>query len=207
VDPANLQIRRANVDDLPSLKGLWSVARLPVLDLEKHLTEFQILTRQDGVILGAVAMRMAGGQGLLHSEAFYTPEHQDSYRPQLWERLQVLARNHGLTRVWTQEQSPFWHQAGFVPATATELKKFPPAFGDPRHPWTTLQLREEQLLNATLEREFELFQTSQREGAERMMRQAKTLKWIAALIAIGFFIAAFILLFTVFRRSVPGPRF
>jgi N-acetylglutamate synthase-like GNAT family acetyltransferase len=201
VDATNCTARRANLEDLPALKGLWDVARLPVLELEKHLTEFQVVTRPDGVILGAIGLKMAGAHGLIHSEAFYQPEHEDEYRPMLWGRLQVLARNHGLARLWTREGAPFWHQSGFAPAGPEELKSFPPALGDPHATWMTAQLREESLLSPNLEREFEIFQMSQREGSERILRQARLFKWLAALIAIGFFVAALLLFIFVLRKA------
>jgi N-acetylglutamate synthase-like GNAT family acetyltransferase len=202
VDATNCTARRANLEDLPALKGLWDVSRLPVLELEKHLTEFQVVTRADGVLLGAAGLRMKGHQGLVHSEAFYQPEHEEEYRPVLWERLQVLARNHGLVRLWTREGAPFWHQAGFAPASDEQMKKFPVEFGDPHVAWTTVQLRDESLLTPNLEREFELFQMSQRESSDRLLKQARVFKWIAGLIAVGFFAAALLIFFFVFKR--PG---
>src|SRR2546426_9675403 len=110
-------LRRATVDDLPGLKVLWERARLQVLDLEKRLTEFQLVVSDAGDLIGALGLHIEGKQGKLHSEAFSQPDQQDQFRPRLWERVQTVSRNHGLVRLWTQELSPFWHQAGFADAT------------------------------------------------------------------------------------------
>jgi N-acetylglutamate synthase-like GNAT family acetyltransferase len=40
---ANLRIRRATVDDLAALKDIWASMRLPPDELEKRLTEFQVV--------------------------------------------------------------------------------------------------------------------------------------------------------------------
>ena len=37
------RVRRATLDDLGALKPLWTSMRLPAADLEKRLTEFQVI--------------------------------------------------------------------------------------------------------------------------------------------------------------------
>ena len=194
-------VRRANLDDLPALKGLWEIARLPVIELEKHLTEVQVAARPDGVFLGAIALRVAGSQGWLHSEAFYSLEQSEAVRRLLWERVQVLARNHGLTRLWTRERDPFWSGAGFRQATAEDLKRLPAAFGQPQAEWHTLPLQAETALTPALEKELELFHLAEQQDAQRLIRQAGILKWVVVLIAVGFLGAALALLVNIFTRS------
>ena len=175
-------LRRATVDDLIGLKQLWQRAHLQVLDLEKRLTEFQLIVTDSGDLLGAVGLQIDGKQGRVHSEAFTQSEDQDKHRQQLWERLQSIARNHGLVRLWTRESAPFWTQRGFQEATEEVLQKLPAVFGDGSKPWLALQLREENIAVNSPEKEFELFQAAQQASYERLMQQAKVLRTVAYII-------------------------
>jgi N-acetylglutamate synthase-like GNAT family acetyltransferase len=202
-------VRRANVDDLPGLKQLWERARFQVLDIEKHLTEFQVATTPDGDLLGSMALRIQGKHGHLHHEAFIQPERADDARPWLWQRFQILARNHGLVRLWTLESSPFWHQSGFAEADADLLKKLPAEFGDPHARWYTLALREESAQAISLEKEFELFQQTQRASTEQVFAHARRIKTLAYVLTaiVGLIVA--VGLFFVFLRTTrsasPAP--
>ena len=86
-------VRRATVDDLGGLKQLWQRARLQVLDLEKRLTDFQLVVSDAGDLIGAIGLHIEGKQGQVHSEAFAQPELDAQFRDQVWERIQVLARD------------------------------------------------------------------------------------------------------------------
>ena len=56
--------RRATLEDIETLRALWQTALLPIQELEKRLTEFQIVEGMDGRIFGAlgagVPSNMAG---------------------------------------------------------------------------------------------------------------------------------------------------
>ena len=202
--------RRATVDDLSGLKILWERARFQVLDLEKHLTEFQLIVSDAGDLIGALALHIEAKQGLLHSGAFAQPEQEEQFRPQLWERIQSVARNHGLNRLWTQEGASFWLQAGFVEGSAETLPRLPPGFGDRQARWLTLQLKDENVAALSIEHEFELFQTAQKEDTERLRRLGRTMK-VTVFVVIG--IVATIALLVIVRMAVknpslgiPGPR-
>jgi N-acetylglutamate synthase-like GNAT family acetyltransferase len=182
MNASDCTVRRATVDDLGGLKELWERARLQVLDLEKRLTEFQLIISDTDDLVGAIGLRIEGKQGKLHSEAFTQPEQEAQFRPLLWERIQAVSRNHGLVRLWTQELSPFWHQAGFADASPDALKKIPGTFGDAHGRWLTLQLKEEIVPTLSLDQEFELFQQSQRQSTEQVMAQARKLKTAAYVI-------------------------
>jgi len=199
-------VRRANLDDLSALKGLWEIARLPAVELEKHLTEVQVAARADGVLLGAIALRVAGAHGWLHSEAFYNLEQGETLRPMLWKRLQVLARSHGLTRMWTRARGPFWSSAGFVRATEEDLTRLPAAFGQAHAEWLTLPLLAETVFTSALEKELELFHLAEQEDTQRLMRQARVMKWIVWLIVLGFIVGAAALFVSVFTKSRRRPR-
>ena len=195
------QVRRATVDDLQALVALWQVARLPVLDLERHLTEFQLVIRSDGPLVGANAVRAQGHHGNLHSEAFFHPEQEEEFRPLFWERIQTIAQSRGLARLWTQEKAPFWRQAGFEVADGQTLKKLPADFGNPHNQWLTLQLRDETVLARSLDKEFEMFRIAQRADTEKFFRKARFLKIVATFLAVILFGAVAIGLLYLVRQS------
>jgi N-acetylglutamate synthase-like GNAT family acetyltransferase len=176
MDSTRYIVRRANVDDLSALKMLWERAHLQVLDVEKRLTDFQLIASMEGDLIGAMALQVDGKQGRIHSEAFVRPEDGVDARPLLWERLQTLARNHGLVRLWTRERAAFWSQAGFGEATPESMKKLPVSFGSGHERWLTISLRDESPATISVEQEFEIFQQAQRASTEQLMARARQLK-------------------------------
>jgi N-acetylglutamate synthase-like GNAT family acetyltransferase len=192
MDPARFTVRRATVDDLSGLKELWNRAHLQVLDLEKRLTDFQLVVSEDSDLLAAAALRVEAGQGWLNSEAFAGPEDQDTLRQVLWERVTTLSANHGLTRLWTTESAPYWHQvAAFHPAEEADLKKLPGVFGPAHQRWQTLVLKGEDQRALTLEQEFELFQQYSQASVNQVMSQAQMVRWVAYGVAGVFLVGVF----------------
>ena len=193
-------LRRATVDDLSGLKVLWERATLQVLDLEKRLTDFQLVVSNAGDLIGAIGLHIEGKQGQVHSEAFAQPEQGVEFRNQVWERIQVLARNHGLVRLWTRESAPFWlEQAGFTEASPELVEKRPASFGGSPGRWLMLQLREDNATVLSIEREFELFQVSQKQETEKLMQLGRTLKVVTmvvlgvVLLVGGFFVVRMVI--------------
>jgi len=181
---APYRVRRATIDDLPRLKSLWQTLALDVADLEKRLTEFQVAEDAEGNLVGGVALQLMQGHGLIHSEVFADFAVADQVRPLLWERLQAVTKNHGLLRVWTREQAPFWSHCGLVVATEDLLGKLPERWRAKGARWLTKQLREETTATLSVEREFELFMQSENERSQAAIEQAKTLKTIATALAM-----------------------
>src|SRR5437868_107167 len=103
---ADFRVRRATVDDLPALRELWQKANFAPMDLEKRFTEVQIAETQDGKIAGALGLKIERLHGQVHSEIVVDPAHESPLREALWQRIQILSRNHGLFRLWTQSASP-----------------------------------------------------------------------------------------------------
>ncbi len=206
MDSSDLTVRRATLDDLPTLLGLWEVNRLPALELERHLTEFQVVSRPDGVVVGAIGLRSCGAQGLVHSEAFYSPHLADSVRAAVWPRLQVVARNQRLGRLWLRgELSAGWEALGFKRAVPNDFKKLPPVLADDPGPWFTAPLVDETALAEVIEREVVVFQEEAKAENERLRRQALWFKWLAGLIAFGFLAGAMWVLYKVFSHSRRRP--
>ena len=55
----------------------------------------------------------ASATGASHSEAFTDFAIADTARELLWNRIQTLASNHGILRVWTTEKTLFWRRSGY----------------------------------------------------------------------------------------------
>ena len=112
------RVRRATLDDIGQLSALWQSMHLAADGLSKRVTEFQVAESAEGKLLGAVGLQIAERQGRVHSEAFTDFSLAEQLRPLLWERLHAVATNHGLLRLWTQEQAPFWNHCGLLKAEA-----------------------------------------------------------------------------------------
>jgi N-acetylglutamate synthase-like GNAT family acetyltransferase len=196
-------IRRATVEDHAGLATLWAAMKYPAQELEKRLTEFQVAVGPDNTVAGAIGMQILGKQALIHSEAFGDFAQADPLRDLLWQRLQAVATNHGLVRLWTAEGAPFWSRCGLHPTTPEELQKLPAAWTRPEARWLTLKLREDVEEALNLDKEFALFMESERERSRQVMGQAKTLKLVATLLAAGLFITVVILGFYLLRNN-PG---
>ena len=177
--------RRATIDDLSKLTPLWRAEGLAAHDLEKRFKEFQLIEGPDGEVLGTIGLQISGQEGRLHSETFAHPEDGDALRQQLWERVQMIANNHGIIRLWTQLESPFWHHVGFTGASGDLMVRLPGVFAGDQRPWAFYQLRSETASAVSLDKEFAMFREAERERTEKIFRQARVLKMIAAVLAVA----------------------
>jgi N-acetylglutamate synthase-like GNAT family acetyltransferase len=186
----NYRVRRATLEDIGQLTALWKSMTFPADDLARRITEFQVAESPEGHVLGALGLQIAERQGLIHSEGFSDFALADHLRPLLWERVQSLATNHGLWRLWTLEQAPFWKHCGLLEADAEALEKLPLLWRRPASAWRTVKLKEDVQNVVSADKEFAMFMESEKARTSRSLQQAKALKVIATLIA-------FILLFLV----------
>lgn len=199
-------VRRATLDDLPQLMNLWTMEKLPAEVLEKRFTEFQIVTDEQGEIVGAVGMQISDKQGKLHSELF--PEYglADELRPLFWERFRMLALNHGLRRVWTQLTAPFWQTGDFHDASEEELALLPTQFtGQPEQPWMTVALREESATVDVVEKELAMFREIEHARTEKIFKQARILRYTLGVIGVVFLMWVVYWLIQFFRHRGLGP--
>jgi N-acetylglutamate synthase-like GNAT family acetyltransferase len=189
MNPPSLRIRRATVDDRAALKTLWASMRLSPDDLEKHLTEFQVVENSDGEVVGAIGIQISKQHARLHSEGYSDFGIADAARQLFWERIQTLASNHGVFRVWTQESSPFWKSFGFQPPATEVLARLPAGWkNETAAGWLTLQLKNEEVITATLDNEFAQFVAAGKKDADRVSEKARIIKTVITVIgfAIGF---------------------
>lgn len=190
VSLSKYRVRRATLDDIGQLTAIWEAMQYPTQELARRVTEFQVAEGADGTVLGAVGLQMAERQGLLHSEAFSDFALAEHLRPLLWDRVQTVATNHGLLRVWTQEQAPFWNHCGLLKPDAETLEKLPALWRGSSSPWQTLKLRDDVDTIVSADKEFAVFMQSEKQRTEQVFRRARALKTFATVVA-------FILLFLV----------
>ncbi len=178
------RVRRAVVDDLAALTQLWRDAHMPEGQLEKNFTDFQVIEDAEGRIQGALALEISERSGRVHSEAISNFALADTLRPLLWVRINGVAHNHGLHRLWTQETAPFWKKdVGFAVPPDDVKSKFPEAFGTLDDSWAMLRLREEGADPEVIERQFAAFREAERARRERLLSNVAPLKWIGLVIA------------------------
>jgi N-acetylglutamate synthase-like GNAT family acetyltransferase len=201
VSSSNYRVRRATLDDIGQLTALWQSMQFPTDDLARRVTEFQVAEGADGLVLGAVGLQFAERQGLVHSEAFSDFALADYLRPLLWDRLHAVATNHGLLRVWTREQAPFWNHCGLLKADAEALEKLPALWRGPSSGWLTLKLRDDVETVMALDKEFALFMQSEKQRTERVFQHARRLKTIVTLICFALLIVVAIWAVRLFMRN------
>jgi N-acetylglutamate synthase-like GNAT family acetyltransferase len=187
-----LFIRRATVDDLPALQALWTAAQLPAAELESRLTEFQVV-EAGGVFAGALALQIVQQHARLHSEDYADFAIADAARELFWERIQNLAANHGVFRVWTQETSPFWTHWGFQPPNAETLARLPDEWKHLAGRWLTLELKNEDVITAALGNQFAGFMDAEKEQTAQVATRARQIRTFFTVIffAIGIVCIAF----------------
>jgi N-acetylglutamate synthase-like GNAT family acetyltransferase len=203
-----LLTHRATVDDLPALRSLWLATNLPADELENRLTEFQVV-EAGGVFAGAVGVQILRQHARLHSEDYADFSIADAARELFWERIQKLAANHGVFRVWTQEASPFWTRWGFQPANAEILERLPEEWknleGHPNAPeqskggWLTLELKNEDAIQAALQNRFPDFIAAEKVHTAAVKKKAGQIRTFFtalffAIAAVCFAVAFYLLL-------------
>lgn len=198
----NHRVRRATVDDLPALKAHWEMMRFAAADLEKRLTEFQVVEDAAGNVLGGLALQITNHHGCIHSEAYADFSLADTLRPLLLKRLQSLATNHGLVRLWTQDASPFWTHNGFQPADAETLAKLPEAWDRHAAHWLTLKLRAEVAMQTLADTvDVDLMMKLDRERTQQTLARVKTMNRVALVIAIVLLVVVGALTVYLLKRN------
>jgi hypothetical protein len=190
------------VDDLPALKSLWVAARLPADELEGRLTEFQVV-ESAGAFAGAVGFQIVRQHARFYAEDYADFSIADAARELFWERLQNLAANHGVFRVWTQETSPFWTHWGFQPASAEILARLPDEWKSLEGRWLTLELKNEDAINAALGNQFARFMDAEKKQTAQMAARARQIRTFFTVIffAIGIGCFAFAVWLALHRSS------
>ena len=201
MSPTHLRVRRATTDDFQSLRSLWHSMRLPADELEKRLTEFQVIETADGQIVGAIGVQIIRQHALLHSEGYTDFSVADAARELFWERIQTIAAHHGVFRLWTQENSPFWARWGFQPANAETLARLPEDWKRSEGKWLTFQLKDEEAI-ATADKELAQFRELEKNRTAETLEQARTMtKTFTVFLFIVGIVSIGIALYLLIRRG------
>lgn len=193
-------VRRATLDDLEALRGLWLESLLPDYELEKRFTEFQVVTDEHGWILACLGLKVAGHHGLVHSLAIRRLDLKDGLLEGLWTRIHSLADTQGLYRLWVRDQAAHWETLGFQPPDPPVRRELPPAFGQAAEPWRTLKLREEPLKLVAAEEQLEAYLELERLKTERLVRRGRLLKLVATALAAGLLLLVLFALIQLLMR-------
>ncbi len=200
--PDSLHIRRATVDDLPALRTLWRGASLPVEELEARLTEFHVV-ESAGQFAGALGVQVVRQHARLHSEDYADFAVADAARQLFCARINVLASNLGVFRLWTQETSPFWTHWGFHPASPETLARLPAEWQGLAGHWLTLELKNEEAINHALKTQFAGFMDEEKKQTERIADQARMLRLLIIIGGFGvFFICVGLAVYLLLHRHI-----
>lgn len=208
VDTSSSGARRATIDDLPSLQALWIEAGQPWEELEKLLAEFQVVADEDGSLLAAVGLLVEGTEGLLHTEtvAVRAGEQADELRAQLWRRIQIVARNQGVVRLWTAEDAPYWATEFSVAPAATVAAAGAGFLGnDPTASWRVRELVDAAKVNRVIDEQMAIWATKRENDRALAMRKVKTWRAFAALLLVLFFVACLGAL-AIAKKAQQGRR-
>jgi len=208
MNPPNIRVRRATLEDLSALLRLWSSMKFDTEALAKRATEFQIAEDNNNAILGTIGLHIIAKQGCIHSEAFTDFSVADQVRPLFLDRVRSLATNHGLIRLWTRESAPFWKHNGLEQPDVQAMEKLPPDWKRLGSGWLTLKLKEdvEEVLSG--DADFALFVEAEKRRTRKTLDQARMLRGIAMGFAILLFIGVVIAAVYLLRRNpnltLPG---
>ena len=179
-----LAARRATLEDLPALQALWQQAGLPWDELERFLTEFQVVPGEtEGVLLAAIGLMVEDNDALLHSEALFSDADADELRAALWRRLQIVARNQGIHRLWTQEDADYWRASGFTAAPPAVVAGATAAFVDKTAAWSLCELIDPAKAKLLATEQMAIWQASRAQEAEELQGKIRTFRNFALLIA------------------------
>jgi hypothetical protein len=175
------------VEDLPRLIELWQLEQLPVAELEKRFTDFQVVEGGDGKIAACLGIQLAGNAGKLYGEAIASPERADELRDLLWERVQMVCRNHGIDRLWTAMSLPYWRARGFEASSDENLARLPELFREEGARWQSLALRSADASGEAIEKQFAMLKAMHQSETQRLQRRAKLLKTAALVLTVIVF--------------------
>lgn len=179
--------------DLNELRAVWRAAGVYSLELEKRFTEFQIVFDAGEAIVAAFGIDVRLRDGHIHSVALAPGAAAREIRELIWQRVQALAENRGLTRLWSADHQ-FWREQGFVQPDEKTLRRGAELFEATMERRLTLRLREEEDLQRLAEAQFELFHQSAVAEREHILNRGRLYRniaiGIAGLVVFGGLVAA-----------------
>ncbi len=192
-----IKIRRAEVNDLENLRAFWKKEEVYSLDLEKVFTEFQLLFKEDE-ILGCVRLTVIGKEGVVQSLLLQSIDDQVGASDLVWSRIEKIAENHGLVRIWIgKELGPI---EGFSPVDAELKSKVEGRRRIPIDGYVKI-IKEDVESLLSPEKEFELFQQTIVGERERLLEGAS--KWRRLALATCLLILSVLMIYALANYFVP----
>ena len=197
-----LSARRATVEDLAGLRVLWLAAGLPWDQLDRFVSEFQVVPGPEESMLGAIGFLVEGADALLHSESVAPGEQADEVRAALWRRIQIMGRNQGVHRIWTQEDAAYWPTCGFNAASASVVEGCKATFVDRTAIWQIFEFPAPEMVKARLDEQMAIWQATRAQEAAAMQERIRNFRNLAVLIAT-LVIGGMIILLSILMRQHP----
>jgi L-amino acid N-acyltransferase YncA/predicted N-acetyltransferase YhbS len=118
----DIVIERAHPHDLPDLRALLEVSRLPADGLSEHIAT-TIVARDNGQAVGCAALELYGAAALLRSVAVIPALRGRRLGERLVRGALDLARQHGIATVYllTETAIEFYPRFGFQPIQRAEV--------------------------------------------------------------------------------------
>jgi len=205
VDPtfaSDLSARRAVAEDLAALQALWMEAGLPWEQLAGYLNEFQVTVDDSGLITSAIGLLIEGDQALLHTEAVHPGADADLSRAALWKRVQIVARNQGVQRIWTQEDADYWRVSGFSPVPPPLVERVPASFLKTADTWLACDLMDPERAKVIINEQLAILEAERHLAAAEFQRKVRIFRIAAILLAFVVLCACMWLLYRVVQA--PG---
>lgn len=202
MDPTPISARRAAVEDLAALQALWLEAGMPWEQLGSFLNEFQVTTDDDGLITGAIGLLIEGDQALLHSEVVRAGTDADLSRSALWRRIQIVARNQGVQRIWTQEDADYWKTSGFTPVPPPLADRAQVSFVKSADSWLACDLMDPERAKTMIQEQLALLEAERMQEAAAFQQRVRTFRAFAILLAFGVLAGCIALLYRIVQT--PG---
>lgn len=204
-----LSARRATIEDLPALQALWQRAGLPWQELEAYVAEFLVVTRDDGAeLLAALGLLVEHNDALLHPEALAETEDADELRAALWRRVQILARNQGIQRLWTQEDADYWRTVGFALPAPPTVAGTTATFVDKSAAWLLCEMIDPDKAKQIVSEQMAIWQAARAQEAAELQAKIRRFRNFAMLLASLVTISTLaIFLYVILRHPEIMQRF
>jgi hypothetical protein len=157
------------------------------------------VVENNGQFAGGIGVQIVRQHVRFYAEDYADFAIADAARKLFWERIQTLAANHGVFRVWTQETSPFWTHWGFQPANAETLERLPDEWKSSEGGWLSLELKNEDAIQSALKNQFSGFMDEEKKQTAAVAAKARKIRTFFTVVffaigIIGFAIAIYMFL-------------
>lgn len=206
------QARKAAMEDLDFLRGLWRAQGVDPADFEERWPEFHVIIDLQGEPVGAVGFMVEGKNGWLFFEGYDLEVAAESAQELAINRVVNLAKSQGLLRVWSHLDSANLESRNFTVATPSQRTFLPVEWDralapepNQRVDWKVVQIRDEAAMQQ-MEKELALFDAMNqgRRMSDQKPVAGKMMSILAIILAIVIFgIGIYVLFFYANQATTP----